>query len=56
MVVRRALLLVTALALAVNGATLTAEGSVASFGPVPALTVSTVLGGVHRPWDIAFTS
>jgi glucose/arabinose dehydrogenase len=55
MVVRRALLLVTALALAVNGATLTAEGSVASFGPVPALTVSTVLSGVHRPWDIAFT-
>lgn len=55
MVARRALLVVTTLALAVSGATVTAEGSVAATGPAPALTVSTVLGGVHRPWDMAFT-
>jgi glucose/arabinose dehydrogenase len=24
-------------------------------GPAPALSVSTVLSGVHRPWDLAFT-
>src|SRR5687768_17413425 len=55
MVARRALLLLAALALAVHGATVTAAGSVASFGPVPSLAVSTVIGGVHRPWDLAFT-
>lgn len=46
---RRTLLVVTALAVALSGA----AGCVSR--PGPTLAVSTVLAGLHRPWDLAFT-
>ena len=46
---RRTPLVVTALAVALSGA----AGCVSR--PGPTLAVSTVLAGLHRPWDLAFT-
>lgn len=57
---RRPLVVATALAVALSGAAVTAAGGstatpAAVTGPAPTLTVSTVLSGLHRPWDLAFT-
>jgi glucose/arabinose dehydrogenase len=49
-----AVLLVAVLALA-PGAVAPAPVQAAVSGPAPGLSVSTVLSGLHRPWDLAFT-
>jgi glucose/arabinose dehydrogenase len=55
---RRPLLIALALAVALSGASVTTAGGAprrAAPGPAPTLVVSTVLSGLHRPWDLAFT-
>lgn len=49
---RRTRLVTIVVAVALSGAAVTA-GCVS--GPAPTLAVSTVLSGLHRPWDLAFT-
>jgi len=57
---RRSLLVAIVVAVGLSGgAVTTAGGSTARPawvpGPAPTLAVSTVLSGLHRPWDLAFT-
>ena len=46
---------VLVVALAVGSTTMAGSSPVAAPGPAPSLSVSTVLSGIHRPWDLAFT-
>jgi glucose/arabinose dehydrogenase len=52
----RSLRIALALAVALAGGVVSGGGSPAAAATtVPTLTVSTVLSGLHRPWDLAFT-
>ena len=50
---RRPLLIAAAAVVALAATTITPAAAVS--GPTPSLKVVTVLSGLHRPWDIAFT-
>jgi glucose/arabinose dehydrogenase len=51
---RRAMLCILALSLAATGSVVTAAPAAAALPP-PTLAVSVVVGGLHNPWDLAFT-
>jgi aldose sugar dehydrogenase len=53
--VRTLVAIVLVAALAVGSSSIAGPASAAVPGPAPGLSVSTVLSGLHRPWDLAFT-
>ena len=55
MVRRRAISCVLALSLAASAAVMTAAPAAAAPLPAPTVAVSVVVGGLHNPWDLAFT-
>ncbi len=57
---RRTILVAAALAIALSEVAITTAGGSTTRpagvpGPAPSLSVSTVLSGIHQPWDLAFT-